>query len=366
MRVAFISPYRDQTGYGEASIGLIRSLKSVGVDVVPIWTNLSSSLFRAPEDIKKMEEGSLDGIDFVIHNTLPSYFCKFDIPSIGLFYYETDSFRGSNWQYSCNLMDEIWVVTKDNVDMCKKSGVTTRIREIDYPVVDNSTHNNFLSMPHAEGTYKFYSISELSYRKGVSSLIAYYYQAFSASDNVSLTLKVFSSGKNAQETEEEISRVIEQTCSQIRKGSKEDFPPIYTICSRLSSEDMLGLHNTCDCYVSCSRGEALCLPAVDAATHGNSVIFPKWNGPNKYIDSPYGIDCVKKPVFGMPKAYPNLYMFDEEWREPIGTQVIEKLRQAYRERKPCNVKNMLKKFSMTSCGFKMRDLLYEHESSDCS
>lgn len=56
MKVAYISVYRDGTGYGDSALEYIKALDHVGVDVVPIWVTLSGQPYVDPgEKIKSLE-----------------------------------------------------------------------------------------------------------------------------------------------------------------------------------------------------------------------------------------------------------------------------------------------------------------------
>src|SRR5690606_24621269 len=133
MKVAYIAPYKDGTGYAKAAQEFIRCLDYVGIDVVPVWITLSNNLKETHPRILELEKKDLNNVDIIIQHSLPEHFCKAgNIPTVGLFYWETSHFRGSNWQYSLNLLDRVWCTTREQVEACKLSGVTTPICEINF------------------------------------------------------------------------------------------------------------------------------------------------------------------------------------------------------------------------------------------
>ena len=40
-KIAYISVYRDGTGYGNAAISMIKAIDKAGIDIVPVWLSLN-------------------------------------------------------------------------------------------------------------------------------------------------------------------------------------------------------------------------------------------------------------------------------------------------------------------------------------
>ena len=287
MKIAYISVYRDHTGYGNFAQNMILSLDAAGAEVCPIWITLSGTPKDCHPRIEELESNSPDDVDVVIQQVIPSHFCRIEgVKNVGLFFWETTHFRGSGWQNSCNIMDEIWVVTEEQKDACIKSGVTVPIKVIDSPKDFSAyerEYEKFSFDPFIDETYKFYTISDFSYRKNVFCLINTFFSTFTSQDNVSLIVKGFVTGQTYEQSFEYLKSAVQEIKTGLRRP-EWSYPRIVFVNKRLSYEQMYVLHNSCDCFVSASRGEGDGLPMVDAAGMKNITISPNWNGPKKNFE----------------------------------------------------------------------------------
>ena len=338
MKVAYISVYRDGTGYGDSALEYIKALDHVGVDVVPIWVTLSGQPHVDPgEKIKSLERKSLDDVDVIIQHITPNMFCRKEgVKNIGMFYWETTSFRGSGWTSSCNLMDEIWVVNEEQRDACIRSGVTVPIKVVLTPrniERYNKEYEKLEFNDFVDDTFKFYTISDISHRKNVFGLVNTYLNEFDCSDNVSLILKCYVAGKTFEESTEYVKSLISEIKANTRKPDWS-FPRICMSKARLSEDEMMSLHKTGDCFVTATRGEGDCLPAVDAAFFGNPVIAGNWNGIRSNFENtrhPLINKLEEKNVVGMKNQLERYYNSDETWFEPSSIDMAEAMRDVYTE-----------------------------------
>jgi len=367
MKVAYISVYRDGTGYANSARDFIKCMQAHGVDVVPIWFSLNQRPNFIDNQIK--EGGSLDGVDVVIQHTIPNTFVRVEgVKNVGLFYWETSSFKDSGWQYSCNLMDEIWMTTQEQIEAAVNSRVTTPIgmttRPADFSKYD--TWHSHLDLPdEIKDTYKFYTISDYSYRKNVSGTIAAFLSEFTSRDNVSLIVKTYIDGKNPVESLEAVKASIESIKAEIKRPDKLH-PKIFLITDMLSDDGISAIHNTGDCYVTASRGEGECIPAFDAAAMGKPVIATHFNGIRRMFPSDYEPtvkEMISKPVFAMSKnaIIPGLYSHNGVWMEGSLTEMMVKMRRAmngeFKKLAIENIKHMHNKFSYSSVGPKLISML---------
>jgi hypothetical protein len=365
MKIAYISVYRDGTGYSHAAENMIEGLDHAGVDVVPVWTTLSNPCEGTTDKIKTLEKKNLDGIDAVIQHTLPESFCRLEgVKNIGSFFWETTHFKGSNWQYSCNLMDEIWVTTDEQKLACLQSGVTVPVRVVDIPYNFDKYKKDTesLELRGFEDHYLFYTISDISYRKNVLGLITSYLSEFSSSDNVALVLRCYINGKDKEETEEYLEGAITQLKNEINKPPNA-YPPIVLISDRLTDDQILKLHKRCSCFISASRGEGECIPALEAGAMDNWVIVPGWNGPKKLFSKTNQFiinEVIEKPVIGMGHAMKHLYNYDETWYECSLSEMSRSMRKVFDF--PSGVQGgdspqLKKRFSQEVAGNKLKQYL---------
>jgi glycosyltransferase involved in cell wall biosynthesis len=368
MKVAYISVYRDGTGYGNSSRDFIKCLQGQGVDVTPIWFSLNQRPYFIDSQIK--EGGSLDDVDVVIQQTIPNTFVRAEgVKNIGLFYWETSSFSDSGWQYSCNLMDEIWMTTTEQIEAAVNSGVKAPIGMVTRPA-DFSKYIEWsgetLDLPEEiKDTYKFYTISDYSYRKNISGTVAAFLSEFTSRDNVSLVLKTYIDGKNPTESLEAVKSSIDSIKAEIKRPEKLH-PKIYLITDVLSERGVSAIHNTCDCFVSASRGEGECIPAFDAAAMGKPVIATHFNGIKRMFPADYEPtvkDMISKPVFAMSKGaiVPGLYSHRGEWMEGSLSEMMFKMRKAangdYQKIAKENIRHMHNNFSYEVVGPKLVSML---------
>jgi len=335
MKVAYISVYRDQTGYGNFAQNMILALDAAGVQVCPVWITLSGTPKSCHPRIEELESNSPDNVDVVIQQVLPSHFCRIEgVKNIGLFFWETTHFRGSGWQASCNLMDEIWVVTEEQKDACEKSGVRVPVKVIDSPKdfsVYEKEYDKLSIDTFVDDTFKFYTISDFSYRKNVFGLINCFLSSFTSQDNVSLIIKGFVTGQTYDDSFNYLKSAIQEIKTGLRRP-EWSYPRIVFVNKRFSEAEMCSFHGTCDCFVSASRGEGDGIPMVDAAGFNNITISPGWNGPKKnFADTDHILidSLIEKGVTGMSHQIAGLYNWDETWFEPSSSDISSKMREVY-------------------------------------
>lgn len=334
MKIAYLSVYRDGTGYANAAINNILALEAGGFDVVCRPVTLTGVKDKN-SPVAHLEQKDMQGVDVCIQHILPSMFqYKNGVKNIGFFAWETSHFKRSNWAECCNMMDEIWVPCEHNKKAAEDSGVTVPIKVFPHSCCLAKFKQELepLPIPDIEGRFVFYTIAEMTKRKNFASLIRAYYTAFSNRDDVILLLKTNVPGKNEAEGAAEVKAM----CSQIKQelhtyNGKDKYPKVGIVTSRLSEEELCRLHITGDCFVLPSRGEAWAIPAHDAMGFGNPVLLSKYGG---FIDlvgnslaSEWLIDGQMTPCFGMPGK--DLYTGDEYWFDPCIPDLVKKMRQRY-------------------------------------
>jgi glycosyltransferase involved in cell wall biosynthesis len=368
MKAAYISVYRDGTGYGNSAINYIKALDSAGVEVDPMWVTLNGVPSDTDERVAELEaKATYQDVDVCIQQYLPHYFfrnktCK----NVGMFYWETDHFTGSRWQHHCNLLDEIWVTTPEQVDACKKSGITVPVREIpfahDLSVYDKDYDN--LEIPGCDSRFKFYTICDLGFRKNVIGMLNAYYTTFTARDNVALIIRGYFSGMTAEQTYETFGQWCQNIKEKIGRPGHM-YPPVVLIAERMSNKDIMRLHETCDVYVCTSRGEGENIPAFDAAGMGNGIIASNWNGLTKMLgDTEYRHTLIEDmqacPVSDVPHAPSFMYNCDEVWYQPSTWEVGRYMRQYYNKGlmanklEPVDNKEWMQKFSHEAAGQELK------------
>lgn len=357
MKICYLGVYKDGTGYANQAIHNMLAMEAGGIDVVARAICLSQTKnYELAKKVEHLEQKSTNNVDIVIQHILPHLFeYKKDVKNIGIFDWETTHFNRSNWSYCCNLMDEIWVPSIQNVQAAKDSNVTVPIKVLpcacDITRFDNPPKP--LDIAPLKNKCVFYVIGEMTRRKNIIAIIRAFYSAFSLRDDVALVIKTNIPGKSPNESTD----ILKTTTEDIKKSlhtyvRQQYYPPIICITDFLPDQKLDQLHTACDVFVLTSHGEAWGIPAHDAMGFGNPVIlsnwgaFPEltcaqaseyWEPKTKKFRWPGEIDCgwlIKgqlTPCFGAVESFPDLYTGAELWFDPDIEQLITHMKRAYIE-----------------------------------
>lgn len=357
MKIAYIAPYRDGTGYSNQAINNMLSLEAGGIDVVARSVRLSPhSNHELAKRVEHLEEKTTDSVDVVIQHVLPHQFeYKAGIKNIGMFDWETTHFKRSNWTHCCSLMDEIWVPSIQNAQAVRDSDVNVPVKI--FPCACNvqrfDNAPDPLIIDKINGKCVFYTIGEMTRRKNIIAVLRAFYTAFSLRDDVALVIKTSIPGKSPDEATNTLRSAIDDIKRSMHTYVRQAYyPPVACITDFLSDHKLDQLHVACDVFVSASHGEAWGIPAHDAMGLGNPVIlsnwgsFPEltyaqaaeyWEPETQRFRWPGEIDCgwlVKgqfTPCFGHVDSFPDLYTGDELWFDPDIYHLVKCMEQAYKE-----------------------------------
>jgi len=357
MKVAYLSVFRDGTGYAVQSIHNMLAMEAGGIDVVARAIKLSQSQNdQLAAKVKHLEDKTTDNVDVVVQHLLPHLFeYKAGVKNIGMFCFETTHFSRSNWGHSCNMMDEIWVPSIQNAQAARDSGVTVPIKifpcACDISRFDNPPDP--MDMSQLKDKCIFYTIGETTRRKNIVAMLRAFYAAFTLRDDVALVIKTTIPGKTSEETTETIRTTIADIKKSLHTYIRHPFyPPVACISDFLPDNQLDQLHMACDVFASSSHGEAWGIPAHDAMGFCNPVIlsnwgsFPEltyaqaseyWKMEERQFEWPGQINCgwlVKgclTPCFGETSSFPDLYTGAEKWFDPDICHMAECMKQAYSE-----------------------------------
>ena len=119
--------------------------------------------------------------------------------------------------------------------------------------------------------------------------------------------------------------VLKATCNQ---EVHMNFPNIHIINGLLDNNEIEHIHQTSDCYISCSFSEGVGLGAVEAACRNKPVIISEYGGATEYIKTPYIIKCGRRTVEN------NDFLFKKgmEWGDPDENQLMTYMKSIYLRR----------------------------------
>lgn len=340
MNILFVGPYRQNDGWGLATQSYIKALgtKYNNLTTRPIFFTSAPSEYEPDEQILAYENAYFDQYDVVIQKVLPHnlFLNKKYAKNIGLFVLETNNLGQSTCINNINQMDEVWVPSNTEKLCLQKSGVIKPIRVISQPldidfIKNNQTHKLTLH-PAIDKTFKFYFIGEYNERKNVLDLVTAFHLAFDITQPVSLIIKSSIGGMSPAESHRVIEKDIDNLKRKLNISTK--YKKELIITERLSDKDIVGLHNSGDCFVMPSMGEAFCRPAAEALVLGKTPIVTNNTGMTDYINNDNGwlIKSHKTPVILNNRPLTNefdLYNAHEYWYKIDMYNLIEHMRSVY-------------------------------------
>jgi glycosyltransferase involved in cell wall biosynthesis len=105
-------------------------------------------------------------------------------------------------------------------------------------------------------------------------------------------------------------------------------PNVVVLNGLMSDDDIETIHNTCHCYVNCSKSEGVGMGAVEAAIRDKPVIITDYGGLQEYVKTPFIIRCTDTTV-GVDDF---LFQPHMKWGEPSIDDLIIHMRKCYEER----------------------------------
>lgn len=308
-KIAYISCYRDGTGYSKAAIEYMLALDAAGATVIPRAVRMTNTSGQVPNRILELEQNDLSNVDAVIQHNLPSQFSyKNGVINVGMFAYETNTLRFTGWHSNLKMMDKLVVFCEDQLIALDSVGLKNKAKIVPHAVdvvkFDKAIDKLDLGIP--DSVVKFYAIGEFNKRKNWGGLLLAYNTAFSCDDNVALVIKT----NNTNELKQLIENV-RTGCG--RFASNKMYPRIHVMAEKLTDDEMLALHASCDIYVSASHGESWNLPCSDALGFGNPCIVPDHGAFRDYVSRTHNslIHGVMSPCFGASSN--GLYQSSESW-----------------------------------------------------
>lgn len=362
MKILYVSPYLDGSGYSKASIDYILAMDSVGLDVVPRPIKLNNVYDKVPARLLELEAKPQLGCDVCIQHTLPSHWeYNGSYKNIGLFAWETDRLPPrSSWVEKCNMMDEVWVINDYMAKVLLFDGVRARVRVIPHAVNTEKFKGEYPLHEKIQNIYKgdytFYTIAENNRRKNLEGLLRAFHAEFDPSEPVQLVVKTNNSLDNLN------AEVIEG----LKLYKPEHYKRPISLLGTASEASICSLHQHSDCFVSTSYGEAFCLPAYDAIGFGKRVIVPDSTSfrslPREVANK---VEVYTKPCY-KSDSLPDLYTAEESWFEPCQYALQVAMRQAFEFRNKsfprCN--DYIEGFSYHNIGNLIKSSLYDSRCND--
>lgn len=317
MKVLFIAPYRESTGWGEASRRILLEVLEQIPTSVSRCIKLGTNSVTLPNEIIEAEQNTLDGVTHVIQCCLPHHMEYFPgVVNVGMPFIDSYSLSQPFWIEKLKTMDKLWCFQ---------------------PLLEFEFNHELVSVPNKkinfdipeiklgpDGIYRFYFIGEFNRRKNIAGLIETYLATFYADEPVELVLKLNKHGISTQQLAIEVNKLIDTIKHNLRLNY---YPRIQTVTEYLSEPQLFALHKACDCFVTMSFAEAWCLPAQDAVMMGKPVIGSQHNSFSESWGAQY-YSYANYPT-GIHDTFPGLMNARDKWFEIPNLQFGQHMRKVF-------------------------------------
>lgn len=336
MKILYIAHYKESGGWAQAAEDYILALDSVGVDVVCKNVTLTEDKLNVNRRLLELEKKDSTGCDFCIQHVLPhhlvgsSQFKK----NIAFLATESTSIKHLAWFNNLKIMDELWVPNNDSKFYMEQDNIGIPVKVIPHCFnMENYTKKyKEISIPQAEGKFKFYYIGDINDRKNIRSIIRCFHSEFDKSEPACLILKARKYGLSSAQVGKLIDSILvdEKTKLRLYKNPTEYLKDI-VISEDITAENIYSLHQYGDCFICPSYGEAWSIPSFEAMAFGNVPICSYFGGPKDFIDN-NNINTGKcvNGVFTVCQcsdaAFPDIFTGKEYWFTPSEKEIKETMR----------------------------------------
>lgn len=315
--VNYLGCFQDSTGYGSAARAFVTALYVAGVEVtteLAVHTIDRGDLGWEAHLCHKLADRDISYKVKILHVTPDIYenYLEKRKYHIGHLFWETNRLP-KEWVDACNRVQEIWTSSPNMADVFRESGVTVPIHSFPQPIDTSWSwkrmekfqlvgHNGFL----------FYSIFQWIERKNPKGLLTTFWKTFEGRDDVSLLLKVFR--LSYKDTE------FEKIRDDIRTWKKElglsHYPKVYLCTEHMSTNRIMRLHLTGDCYVQPDHGEGWSRTVQEALLMQKPVIATARGGIHEYLKHEHYFRIPSTYVGVKETPWIKFYRRDQQWAEP--------------------------------------------------
>lgn len=362
-KVLSIAPFYDGTGYSHAAQAMTLALDAAGVDVYPVSVKLTGQTVKPHHRILELLAKKTASPDVIIQTVLPPLMVYHGgVKNIGYFFCETSDFRRSGWTPYLNNMDTVWVACKESALACKRSDITKPIGVAPIGADMSIYQKKYPFEDIKRGRYAFYSIGDWSARKNMAGVVEAYFRSFNKNDNVVLILKTYCEGMSFTDAEKHISEEIAKIKNSLRLWKNDFYPPVILITSYLSDEDIYGLHQHCDAYITMERAAGWGIPLFDAMGFAKPCISIRWGGPAEFFGTHHNDFIINHQLTFVKDmhtcSYPGMYSGHEAWAEPDMMDAIMHMKACYQNKAGLTKRSFFEtKWSLEAVGQTLKELV---------
>lgn len=224
--------------------------------------------------------------------------------NVGYWFWELPNFPQA-WRYACHLVDEVWVNTDFVANAVRQAHkkVHKIPFAIDFDTPDAVFNRQYFQLPEKGFIFLFsYDFNSSFARKNPQAVIEAFRMAFpDTSAEVCLVVKSI----NGEQNQKALADLKALLCNDARINFVDEY---------LSTEEMRGLLNTADVYVSLHRSEGLGLGMAESMYLGKPVIGTAYSGNMEFMNSensclvPFKLIPVKAGEYPFHKG--------QQWADP--------------------------------------------------
>jgi len=312
--VKYFAPWKDHSGYGNASRAFITALYCAGVNTTTelVVQVPEKSHYGLPEHIaSSLENRDIDYKIKILHCTpdmIPRYMeaGKYHISHL---FTETDRLPAS-WIAPLNTVGEIWTASERQAQMFRGSGIRVPIHSFAQPINIMAGEERIAPLEiRYKKDFTFYSIFQWIDRKNPRGLLRAYWREFEGNNNVTLLLKTY----RVNYSEREYALIKSDIAAWRLELNQGHYPKILLVNKLLQERDMPRIHAYADCYVNASSSEGWSRPVHEAIIMGKPVISADNGGITDYLteDSYYRVKSF--PVVATEVSHIPWYTKDQSW-----------------------------------------------------
>jgi glycosyltransferase involved in cell wall biosynthesis len=226
----------------------------------------------------------------------------------------------SPWVAAINAhADEVWATTRHVAGGFLRSGVdAARVGIVGHGAPDDVCSAQATRLPEGRGAetkkppFVFLFNSGFLWRKGVDLLLAAYFGAFSAEDNVKLVL-------HAVYGDEPVFSSVEAELRRREGTDPSRSPKVELQREYLDAQGLAELFRSANVMVHSSRSEGFGLGVVEAMARGIPVVLPDFGPPGELLanDTAFLVPARMVPCRMDPCSQDGLSVFTQDWPVPV-------------------------------------------------
>jgi glycosyltransferase involved in cell wall biosynthesis len=341
--IKIVGPFFDGSGYAKGARNWVRGLYQAKVPIYlqPISFEKDRPLLTSPIETgpnqRLTEQQFLEGliqqgqhdINFVrLSPEVAVNFLEPGVINICSCAWET-SRLDPYWVECLNRFQGVFVESEWLVGVFRDSGVKPPIFCVPN-CVDVSLYVA-KTAPNLKDVFKFYSVQQWTERKNGLGLLKAYFNAFTDQDDVLLVLKTYLT--RVEQNVDHFNKIKSDIESLKRAMNlKRGYPRLYLVTEKLTDDELIRMHEECDCYVMLDRGEGFGLPYIEAAAAGNTVIGSAYGGTRQFLNDNNSIGIPGQETFVCNMEWSDFYHADQLWFEPDLVRAAEAMRAVFDQR----------------------------------